>query len=343
MEPPFWQASGVPPNTWRTCLDDKEGYHSIPIHPDNQKHTSFLTPWGRYQYRSTPQGHLAAGDGYTQRYDEITADFPDYKRCVDDTYLWAESIRENFLMTCQYITLCSNNGIVFNVDKFQFCKREVEFLGYTLTEYGMKLTQNMLSSILEFPRPVDISGIRGWFGLVEQVAWAFSKTKEMEPFRALLKTSTPFLWTQELQDSFETVKQEIVRLVKEGIQSFEVGRVTCATTDWSKVGIYFSLMQKYCACEEVHPRCCRSGWKLCLVGSRFCSDAESRYAPIEGEALAVCWFLEKARHFVMGIRTLVIAVDHKPLLGIFSEHKGLADIHNPKAEELCIDGWKIQV
>ena len=330
VEPPFWQASGIPPNTWRTCLDAKEGYHSIPIHPDDQKHTTFLTPWGRFQYRSTPQGHLAAGDGYTQRYDEITADFPDYKRCVDDTCLWAGSIRENFLRTCRYITLCSNNGIVFNVDKFQFCKREVEFLGYTLTEYGMKPTEHMLSSIMEFPRPVDISGIRGWFGLVEQVAWAFSKTKVMEPFRALLKTSTPFLWTQELQDSFETAKQEIVRLVKEGIQSFEMGRVTCATTDWSKVGISFALMQKYCACKEVHPKCCKTGWKLCLVGSRFCSDAESRYAPIEGEALAVCWFLEKARHFVMGIHALVVAVDHRPLLGIFSEHKALADIHNPR-------------
>ena len=51
---------------------------------------------------------------------------------------------------------------------------------------------------------------------------------------------------------------------------------------------------------------------------------------LRGEALAVCWFLEKTKHFVIGIRTLVVAVDHKPLLGIFSENKALADIHNPR-------------
>ena len=80
------------------------------------------------------------------------------------TCLWAKSIKENFLRTCQYLTLCSNNGIVFNVDKFQFFKREVEFLGYILTEYGMKPSQNMLSSILEFPRPVEIfvGGLAWW-------------------------------------------------------------------------------------------------------------------------------------------------------------------------------------
>ena len=50
-----------------------------------------------------------------------------------------------------------------------------------------------------------------------------------------------------------------------------------------------------------------------LVGSRFTHPKESRYAPIEGEALAVADALDKARHFVLGCNNLVIAVDHKPL------------------------------
>ena len=43
-----------------------------------------------------------------------------------------------------------------------------------------------------------------------------------------------------------------MELVKEGVKSFEVGRVTCVNTDWSKVGIGFTLMQKHCACEGVN-------------------------------------------------------------------------------------------
>ena len=99
----------------------------------------------------------------------------------------------------------------------------------------------------------------------------------MSPFRELLSSKSVYLWTQELQDAFEKVKEMIVESVKEGIKSFDVDRVTCLNTDWRKVGISFAIMQKYCPCSKVSLRCCRTGWKLCYVNSRFCSLAESRY------------------------------------------------------------------
>jgi hypothetical protein len=49
-------------------------------------------------------------------------------------------------------------------------------------------------------------------------------------------------------------------------------------------------------------------------------SAESRYAPIEGKALAVADALEKPRYFVLGYNDLTIAVDHIPLLRVFSDH-----------------------
>ena len=47
------------------------------------------------------------------------------------------------------------------------------------------------------------------------------------------------------------------------------------------------------------------------MGSRFTHAAESRYAPVEGEALAVVDALDKARHFVLGCSDLIVAVDHR--------------------------------
>ena len=74
---------------------------------------------------------------------------------------------------------------------------------------------------------------------------------------------------------------------------------------------------------------------MCYISSRFCSDAESRYAPIEGEALAVAWALEKAKYFLMGCQDLYVGVDHKPLLGIYAEGKALTDIGNPRLRNLA--------
>jgi hypothetical protein len=81
------------------------------------------------------------------------------------------------------------------------------------------------------------------------------------------------------------------------------------------------------------PFCCPTGWKVTLVGSRFTHAAESRYAPVEGEALAVADALSKARYFVLGCEDLMIAVDHKPLLKLFGD-RSLEDIPNPRLRNL---------
>ena len=47
----------------------------------------------------------------------------------------------------------------------------------------------------EFPTPKNL---RFWFGLLNQVAYAFSMAKRMPPFRDLLKPATPFHWDDSL-------------------------------------------------------------------------------------------------------------------------------------------------
>ena len=102
--------------------------------------------------------------------------------------------------------------------------------------------------------------------------------------------------------------------MEEGVRIFVKSKPTCLATDWSKTGIGFWLFQKYCSCTGSEPFCCNTGWRITLVGSRFTHPTESRYAPVEGEALAIVDALDKARYFVLGCDDLIIAVDHKPLL-----------------------------
>ena len=56
-------------------------------------------------------------------------------------------------------------------------------------------------------------------------------------------------------------------------------------------------------------------------------DTESRYAPIEGEALVVADALEKCRMFVLMCPNLTIVCDHKPLIRILGD-KSLENITN---------------
>ena len=93
---------------------------------------------------------------------------------------------------------------------------------------------------------------------------------------------------------------------------FYKSKPTYPATEWSKDGIGYWLFQKHCQRPSTEPFCCRTGWKITLVGNRFTHTTEPRYAPVEGEALAVADALDKTRFFV-----LIIAVYHKPLLKVF--------------------------
>ena len=108
---------------------------------------------------------------------------------------------------------------------------------------------------------------------------------------------------------------------------------TYLATDWSKEWLGYWLVQKHCDCVGVRPFCCKSGWKVVLMSRRFTHGAESRYAPIEGEALAVVDALDKARHFTLGCSDLMVAVDHKPLLKVLG-NGALDDIPNPRLRNI---------
>ena len=333
-ESPFNLACQVPPNTYKTVLDAVDGYHAVALDEESQPLTTFITEWGRYMYLRMPQGFLASGDAYTRRYDEVIKDLPRKVKIVDDALLWDSSIEESFFHTWDLLTIGATNGIVFSTSKFQFCQQEVRFGGLNITDSGVAPSDSMLSAIKEFPVPKTLTDARSWFGLVNQVAWAYSVQPIMQPFRDLVKRNAKFQWSETLERAFIESRNMIVELVKEGIKAFDIKRTTALAPDWSKEGMGFLLLQKYCECPvDKAPVCCPDGWRLVFAGSRFCNPAESRYAPIEGEAAAIAYSLKKARMFVMGCRDLIVITDHEPLVSVLGDRE-LADITNPRLAKL---------
>ena len=117
-------------------------------------------------------------------------------------------------------------------------------------------------------------------------------------------------------------RAEVTGLVQKGVSLFELDRETMLLTDWSKTGVGYLLQhqQKHCQCPmDNAPHCGVGHWRTILVGSRFLKDAETRYAPVEGEALALVFGLESTRDYCMGNPKLTIGVDHKPLVSIMGD------------------------
>ena len=342
--PPLQQALTVPHGTLKSTNDAWNGFHSLELREEDKHFTTFITPFGRYRYKRGPQGWLSTGDGYTQRFDKITENVKQKRQVIDDSLLYSFSVKEAFSENASYLTLVGKNGIILNPEKFQFAQETVNWAGVKITKNSVEPLNDHVESIRSYPTPLNLTDMRSFFALVEQISPYVMVKPHLGPFRELLKKDRKFYWDEHLQKLFEEVKLDLVEKITEGLTRFETDRHTALMTDYSKTGIGFILSQKYCKCETISPVCCKGGWKVCLVGSRFTNQAESNYAPIEGELLAVTYGLKKTKYYTLGSEKLIIGVDHKPLLGILNDCP-LEKIDNRRLSNLKEKtlGWRYKI
>ena len=193
---------------------------------------------------------------------------------------------------------------------------------------GIQPTDKYITAIKNFSTPTNISTVRSRFGLINQVAYSFMKTDHVAPFRRLLSQSTAFEWNKDLETAFRRSKEKIVELIKEGVEAFDMKKVTCLSPVYSKEGMGWILQQKICKCPDIIPRCCEERWRLVLAGGHLCNKAEKNYSPIEGEANALARGLQDTKYYTMGCPNLYVATDHASLVTVLGD-QSLADVENP--------------
>ena len=258
---PYNQAMTIPSDWWKTCLDAWEGFSQVPLRESDWPLTTFITPWGRYRYRVATQGSNIAGDGYTHRFDKVTADVVDVRRQIDDSALFKPTIDEMFTHTASYLTLCGSHGIIQNPDKFQFCKKEVDWAGFRLGPEGVKPLPKHTDAVRSFPVPENVTDLRSFMQLVNQVSHFYAAQPKLLPFRELLKKNTTWYWDETLTTLFTNTKEIIASEIERGIKSFSLNKPVALLTDWSKTGMGHVLTQKHCTCSgPLTPLCCKDGW-----------------------------------------------------------------------------------
>ena len=100
----------------------------------------------------------------------------------------------------------------------------------------------MLYALYDFPKPNDLTSAWSWFGLINQVAWAYSFSTVMQPFRDLIRPNQKFYWDDSLGKLSESSKLVVIDLVKEGVQSFD----QLAKHAFRQTGVSMVLVTLFC-------------------------------------------------------------------------------------------------
>ena len=79
-----------------SILDAKYCYHSVPLKKgESQAVNEFLCEFGCYRCIGSGQGLICSGDACTHRVDNITSQFTNVVRCVDDSLLWEDDMKSS--------------------------------------------------------------------------------------------------------------------------------------------------------------------------------------------------------------------------------------------------------
>ena len=88
---------------------------------------------------------------------------------MDDTLIYDQDLPTHYERVREYLRKCRENRITLNRDKFEFAQSELKFVGYIVGTEGIKADPDKLDAIAKFPRPENITELRSFMGLANQL------------------------------------------------------------------------------------------------------------------------------------------------------------------------------
>ena len=282
-------------------LDANSGFWQIPLTASSKVLTTFLTHNGRYCFNKMPFGISSAPEHFQKRMEKILAGLPGVLCHMDDVLIFGKNVQEHDIRLEQVLLRIQAAGATLNQDKCQFHKSSLKFLGHLVDATGIRPDPDKTSAIANLPTPQNISDLRRFMGMINQLGKFSSNLAEFtQPLRELLSKKNEWMWGEAQDEALAKVKLELTKPTV--LALFDVNADLKISADASSYGLGAVLLQNN-----------KSSWQPVAFASRVMSDTERRYAQVEKEALAITWACEKFSNYILG-KTFTIETDHKPLV-----------------------------
>ncbi|GJS95706.1 reverse transcriptase domain-containing protein [Tanacetum coccineum] len=199
-------------NEYYCFLDGFSGYFQIPIDPKDQEKTTFTCPYGTFAYRRMPFG-LCNAPGTFQRC--MMAIFHDMIEKTMEVFMDDFSVFGDSFSTClshleKMLKRCEDTNLSLNWEKSHFMVKEGIVLGHKISKSGLEVDRAKVEVIAKLPHPTSVKGVRsflGHAGFYRRFIQDFSKIAR--PMTHLLEKETPFFFSEECIDSFNTLKRKL--------------------------------------------------------------------------------------------------------------------------------------
>ncbi|XP_048236436.1 uncharacterized protein LOC125371759 [Haliotis rufescens] len=287
-----------------TKLDANSGFHQIPLSTDSSLLTCFITPFGRYCFNRLPFGISSAPEHFQKRMQQVLEGLDGVVCQMDDILIHGHDESEHDQHVAAALSRLRDAGITLNLEKCQFSKNKVKFLGHIIDSTGIYADPDKIHAITRMSEPQKVSDIRTFLGMVNQLAkFVPNLASKTQPLRELLVKDRAWVWEEPQRSAFQSIKDQLTSAPVLG--HYDPNAETCVSADASSFGLGAVICQKDCS----------GVYKAVAYCSRSMTDTERRYAQVEKEALAITWACERFRDYLLG-KQFHINTDHKPLLSL---------------------------
>lgn len=283
-----------------STLDLAQGFHQIEMDESSIEKTAFTVNNGHFEYVRMPFGLKNAPATFQRVMDNILKEYL-HKFCfvyMDDVVIFSKSLQEHMEHLNLIFLKLRQFNLKVQLDKSEFLRKEVAFLGHVITSEGIKPNPTKLEAIKKYPIPKSVKEIKSFLGLIGYYRRFISN------FAHITSPMTKYLRKNEkinIEDpnyaqAFYHCKELLMNALILTYPDFS--KPFTLTTDASNVAIGGVLTQFN---------------KPIGYYSRTLNSAEKNYSTIEKELLAIIDCTKHFRPYLFG-KHFTIETDHNPLV-----------------------------
>ncbi|XP_052177535.1 uncharacterized protein LOC127791591 [Diospyros lotus] len=191
-------------------MDAYSGYNQIPMNPNEEEHTSFITDRGLYCYKVMPFGLKNAGATY-QRLVNMMFEAQIGKTMevyVDDMLVKSEQVADHVRNLGETFKILRSYNMKLNPLKCAFRVASGRFLGFMVNSRGIEANPEKIKALLDMRSPVRMKDVQSLIGQVAALSRFISKaTDKCIPFFNTLRKAQGFSWSEECELAFQQLKE----------------------------------------------------------------------------------------------------------------------------------------